>query len=269
MARGAVRNIVGDHFLRRLAEMLRRSRAGPAEPAPVTQGSGGRNRTGDGKAAARWIPPEKGGTAGHHMSARGGGHRGICGPASTSLRRFCPLSRECRVFRRGIEFHRDNYSVVIHKGSASRMSDSGDVAGPGVGGRDVRYARKGCRCDAGLPERFSEECVTALSRNGHVAIKCRLEGGVRSGIPPAGDAARPICASIGRRERGVARSVDLATPLRVGVTGFEPATLPSRTARATKLRHTPVDHAGAGHRGETLAGSEELSRPRTASGRAT
>src|SRR5690606_25154058 len=26
----------------------------------------------------------------------------------------------------------------------------------------------------------------------------------------------------------------------VGVTGFEPATLPSRTARATKLRHTPV-----------------------------
>src|SRR5699024_4523752 len=32
----------------------------------------------------------------------------------------------------------------------------------------------------------------------------------------------------------------LGPSLVVGVTGFEPATLPSRTARATKLRHTPV-----------------------------
>ena len=28
----------------------------------------------------------------------------------------------------------------------------------------------------------------------------------------------------------------------VGVTGFEPATSPSRTVRATKLRHTPFDY---------------------------
>ena len=30
------------------------------------------------------------------------------------------------------------------------------------------------------------------------------------------------------------------TPFLVGVTGFEPATSPSRTVRATELRHTPI-----------------------------
>src|SRR5690606_10956895 len=94
-----------------------------AEPAPVTQGSGGRNRTGDGEAAARWEPPRKGGTAGH---CRGEGmydHRCICCRACTSLRRFCESRPKCRVFHPGNEFHRDNYSIVIHVDRMSGMSE--------------------------------------------------------------------------------------------------------------------------------------------------
>ena len=76
-----------------------------------------------GEAAARWEPPRKGGTAGH---CRGEGmydHRWICCRACTSLRRFCESRPKCRVFHPGNEFHRDNYSIVIHVDRMSGMSE--------------------------------------------------------------------------------------------------------------------------------------------------
>ena len=244
MARGALRNIGGDHFLRRLAADAPSACRGPAEPAPVTQGRGGRNRTGDGEAAARWEPSRKGGTAGHCMCGGAGGPTPVCIRTSISLRRFYGRSPKCRVFHRRNEFHRDNYAVVIHKSGMPGMSECGEAAGPECTRRlpdghvrSVRYpggrhgGRPGSRPKKGGDRPLREWAIDdKVSPRGWCAERDRPRG---SRAPAANG--RPT------RERGVVRSRDLATPRRVGVTGFEPATLPSRTARATKLRHTPVD----------------------------